>query len=128
MDPAFLNNYISKLFREYLNIISIAENKFMKSGIFLVMHKIFSIFRNWFDYQKDLVIRSFLKIFLRLDNETKKCVSALLLQIEPLRENGSTKRRAYLFRKYRYEIEKIGCNYQIIKGFNQERFNLAVHL
>ena len=54
------------------------------------------------------------------------CYYDLEWKFDLLRENGSDERRTYLFERYRQEIEKIACDYQIIKGFKQERFNLAI--
>jgi NadR type nicotinamide-nucleotide adenylyltransferase len=54
------------------------------------------------------------------------CYYDLEWEFDPIRENGSNEKRAYLFNKYLEEIKKIGCKYQIIKGFNQERFKLAI--
>ena len=54
------------------------------------------------------------------------CFYDLEWEFDSIRENGSDERRAYFFNKYFDEIKKSGCNYQIIRGFNQERFKLAV--
>lgn len=54
------------------------------------------------------------------------CYHDLPWEYDLLRENGSEERRAYLFDQYLKEIKKTGSDYQIIKGFNQERFKLAI--
>jgi len=54
------------------------------------------------------------------------CYYDLPWEYDPLRENGSEERRAYLFNRYLDEIKKTGSDYQIIRGFNQERFKLAI--
>ncbi|MDF1548021.1 MAG: ATP-binding protein [Bacteroidales bacterium] len=54
------------------------------------------------------------------------CYYDLPWVFDPLRENGSDERRAYLFNRYQEEIIKLGCEYKIITGFNQERFKLAI--
>ncbi len=133
--PEYARTYIAGLNRDYdyNDLVRIAErqilelknlNEFANKLIFydtgLIITKIWfrEVYRkhpNWLDVE---IRKNKPDLYLL-------CYYDLPWQFDLLRENGSTERRSYLYELYRREIEKIGCNYHIIKGFNQERFNLA---
>jgi NadR type nicotinamide-nucleotide adenylyltransferase len=46
-------------------------------------------------------------------------------QPDPLREHPH--KRAYFFEKYQAELTALGANYQIIRGSENERLDLAIH-
>ena len=47
---------------------------------------------------------------------------------DPLRENGSTEIREYLFNQYKKEIEKNKFNYKIISNLDNERLENAIKI
>jgi len=134
--PEFARGYISEINRPYTykDVVYIAEQQVIQTNIdsnhngkiiffdtWLIITKIWfiEVFQKYPDWIDDAILMNKPDLFLL-------CYYDLPWQYDPLRENGSTERRAYLFKKYLQEIEKINCKYQIISGFNQERFNLAI--
>lgn len=134
--PEYARNYISGLKRpyQYDDLVHIARqqveeiqnipegtSKIIFFDTWLIITRIWFIevfkkYPSWLDAE---ILRNKPDLFLL-------CLYDLPWQYDPLRENGSTERRSYLFEQYKTEIEKIGCNYQIISGFNEERLNLAI--
>ncbi len=136
--PEYARTYISGLSREYNynDLVYIADKQIFE------LNNLPENTNNLVFFDTGLIITKiwfkevFKKYPLWLDDEIKRnkpelyllCYYDLPWQFDILRENGSEERRAFLFEQYREEIEKLGCKYQIIKGFKQERLNLALHI
>ncbi len=132
----YAREYVENLGRKYtyddVEIIALEQIKQLKASEEAKSNLIF--------FDTGLIITKvwFSEVFKRcpkwLDDKIIECRPSLYLlcyfdlnwEFDPVRENGNDNRRAYLFDKYHEEIKNTGCKYQIIKGFNQERFNLAI--
>ena len=134
--PEYAREYIGKLERAYndKDIIAIAKKQ-------LEQHSLsYQNTESLVFYDTGLIITKiwFLEVFgkypLWIDLAIKKykpelyllCYFDLPWEFDLFRENGSDERREYLFQKYLEEIKKTGSKYQIIKGFKEERFKLAI--
>ncbi len=136
--PEYARTYISGLAREYNydDLVHIAEKQIFELNNLPKNARKFVFFDTGLIITKIWFLEVYKKYPLWLDEEIKKnkpelyllCYYDLPWQFDVLRENGSLERRAYLFDKYQKEIEKIGCKYQIIRGFNEERLNLALNI
>ncbi len=134
--PEYARNYLSKLNRSYQydDLVHIARKQVEEIQNIPEVSSGIIFFDTWLIITKVWFTEVFKRYPAWLDSEILKnkpdlfllCMYDLPWQYDPLRENGSTERRAYLFDRYKTEIEKIDCKYQIISGFNVERLNFAI--
>jgi nicotinamide riboside kinase len=136
--PEYARSYVSDLKRpyKYNDLVNIALKQIydfkhppQNSGRIiiydtgLIITKIWfkEVFNNYPDWLDEEIKSSKTDLYLL-------CYYDLPWQFDSLRENGSDERRAYLFEQYLNEIKKTGCDFKIIRGFNQERLNLAIKI
>lgn len=115
-------NDVEKIAKEQLSQWELASENdlvFFDTGLIITkvwFQEVFGKIPSWFDkamsnYKPDLFLL---------------CYYDLVWEFDPVRENGDDGKRAYLFNIYLKEIKKTGSEYQIIRGFNQERSKLAI--
>jgi len=134
--PEYAREYLESLNRDYTyqDVELIAKKQIKQFQRVDALDKEFVFFDTGLIITKVWFLEVFGKYPAWIDEELQKYKPSLYLlcyydlewKFDPLRENGSDERRAYLFNRYLEEIEKTECNYQIIRGFKQERYKLAI--
>lgn len=134
--PEYAREYIGQLNRNYTydDVIAIAEKQIEKFQSLKKKDAKFVFFDTGLIITKIWFLEVFGSCPTWIDEQISLCKPNLYFlchydlpwEFDPLRENGSNERRAFLFDKYLEEIKKTGCNYKIIKGFKEERYNLAI--
>ncbi len=134
--PEFAREYISNLNRKYSynDVEQIAKKQVEQWKSFDAEDDELVIFDTGLIITKIWFSEVYDKVPLWLEEELTGykpdlyllCYYDIEWEFDPVRENGNDEQRACLFNRYLEEIKKTGCKYQIIKGFNKERSNLAI--
>jgi len=134
--PEYARTYVEQLNRSYTyrDVEKIARHQIRSRN------RITREYTDWIFFDTDLIITRvwFLEVYKRcphwLDRNLHLRVMDLYLlcnneipwKADGVRENGGD-RRAYLFERYREELESFGFRYAIIEGTNAKRYESALY-
>ncbi len=133
--PEFAREYISEINRPYTysDVEHIAHSQILQLSEKEQLNPPFLILDTWLIITKVWFEEVFKKYPSWIDAELGKhkidlylvCMPDVPWVPDPLRENGGEKRE-YLLNRYLEEIKKTGCNFVLISGIGESRYNNAL--